>query len=123
MNRIIIEAVPQSAMRPPYDQEANGAGDWLFDAEGNLVIRSSGTDLSDPETFLFALHELCEAVLCFHEGVSQEEVDAFDRAVATHGEEPGDHPQAPYRTQHRRAMLVEHLMANFLGLTDYGTVS
>jgi hypothetical protein len=119
MNRIIIEAVAQSAMRPPYDQEE--AGDWLIDDSGNLIIRIVGADLAKPETFLFALHELVEAMMCLNEGISQQAVDAFDVAYTGEGE-PGDDPEAAYRTQHRRAMLVEHLMANFMGLSDYGTV-
>jgi aryl-alcohol dehydrogenase-like predicted oxidoreductase len=126
MNRIVLEAVPQSAMRPPYDQET-GSGDWFYDDAGDLVIRSIGTDLDDPETFLYALHELVEAMLCRADGVSQEAVDRFDAAHATTLDhdpdaEPGDHPAAPYRRQHRRAMLIEMLMAEFLGLTGYGTV-
>jgi len=123
MNRIIIEAVSQDAMRPPYDQ--GPAGDWLYDRDGTLVIRSTGTSFDDPETFLFALHELVEAYLCRCEGVEQRVVDAFDKRIdgqIGEDDEHGDHPEAPYRTQHRRAMLIEMLMAQFLGLDGYGTI-
>lgn len=130
MNRIVIEAVPKDAMREPYCKE-DQAGDWIFDTEGNLVIKVVGKDFAIPETFLFALHELVEAYLCQREGISQEAVDEFDREFASyegqvrwgHIEEPGDCKEAPYRTQHRRAMLAEHIMANFMGLLDYGTVT
>lgn len=126
MNRIVLEAVPAATMRPPYDQEV-AAGDWSVNPDGDLVIRSIGTDLDDPETFLFALHELVEAMLCRSRGITQDEVDRFDRAFASMqdcgpDDEPGDHPAAPYRSEHRFAMLVEHLMAREFGLTGYGTV-
>jgi hypothetical protein len=126
MNRIILEAVSQSAMRAPYDQEI-AAGDWFVNPDGDLVIRSIGIDFDDPETFLFALHEVVEAMLCRARGISQEAVDRFDAAYDTTLDhdpdvEPGDHPAAPYRREHREAMLIEHLMAHFLGLAGYGVV-
>ncbi len=120
MKRIILEAVPQSAMRPPYNQQAEG-GDWFVSPEGELTIRVISDAIDRPAAFLFALHELVEAMLCAKDGVSQQAVDAFDAAFTGTGE-AGDDPNAPYRTQHRRAMLVEHLMAHFLGITDYGKV-
>lgn len=111
-------------MRPPYDQ-GDAGGDWLYESDGTLVIRSIGASFDDPETFLFALHELVEAYLCRREGVSQEAADEFDARIDDQlgeDDEPGDHPGAPYRTQHRRAMLIEHLMASFLGLDSYGEI-
>jgi hypothetical protein len=126
MKRIILEAVPSAAMRPPYNRGPDG-GDWFYNAEGDLVIRVIGIDLGTPADFLFALHELVEATLCRREGVSQESVDRFDAAFENMEDrdfdsEPGDHPAAPYRTQHRRAMLIEHMMAQFMGLNSYGRV-
>jgi hypothetical protein len=129
MRRIVIEAVPQHDMRPPYDASEDG-GDWFFDDDGNLVVRVIGESLADPAAFLFALHEMVEAQLCAAHGISQAAVDAFDerfeaeRAAGKHGEdaEPGDHPWSPYRREHRQATLIEHLMAQFLGLDGYGEV-
>lgn len=118
--RIVIEAVPQNAMRPPYSASPE-AGDWFVNAEGDLVIRVIGETLDDPQPFLFALHELIEAKLCRVRGISQEAVDAFDAAFTGDGE-PGDMADAPYRKEHRQAMLIEMLMANFLGLDDYGEI-
>jgi hypothetical protein len=116
LSKIIIEYLPQDRMR--YDT----TGDWFFDAEGNLVIQVVGGDPFDQdEAFLVALHELVEVKLCHSAGITQGAVDAFDFTFEGEGE-PGDHPDAPYREQHRRAMLIEHLMANFLGKTDYGRV-
>ena len=115
-SRIIIEAV--SADQQRYDT----LGDWFWDAEGNLIIRVVGNDpMDEDEVFLLALHELVEAKLCFNAGIPQGAVDAFDMAYTGQGE-PGDEANAPYRMQHRRAALIEHLVANFLDLMDYGRV-
>lgn len=116
MTRIIIEAIPAEQQR--YDT----LGDWFWDAHGNLIIRVTGTDVIDQDdVFLIALHELIEVKLCHKRGVTQGAVDAFDMAFTEEGE-PGDHPDAPYRKEHRQAMILEHLMANFLGHTDYGSI-
>lgn len=131
MRHIHIEAVAQSDMREPYNQEAN-AGDWFVNRDGDLVIRVIGADFGDAGTFLFALHELIEAKLCQVRGIGQEVVDAFDRRAAAGPTdpdyphsldgEPGDLPGCPYRKEHREAMLIEHLMAKFLGIDDYGVM-
>jgi hypothetical protein len=121
MPRIIIEAVPQNQMRPPYDQDER-AGDWYTDANGDTIIRTTGTDLADDETFLYALHELVEMRLCQNVGITQEAVDAFDAAYVGDGE-PGDADDCPYRQQHRRACLIEFLVADMLGIVGYGTIA
>lgn len=126
MPRIIIEAVEYK------DQRYDTLGDWYFDrANGDLIIRVTGADpLDQDEAFLIALHELVEAKLCHKHGVTEGQVDEFDfafeadRAAGKHteDEEPGDHPDAPYRREHRCAMLIEHMTALFLGRYDYGKV-
>jgi hypothetical protein len=113
--RIIIECKSQDEMR--YDT----TGDWFFDENGNLVIQVVGTDPVDDDTFLVALHELVEVKLCHKAGVTQDAVDVFDFAFKGDGE-PGDDPAAPYRSQHRFAMLIEHLVARELGIVGYGKV-
>lgn len=118
MNRIDIRFIPEAEMRMP------GLGDWWWD-EGVLHVRAvdSGTL---HEAFLVALHEMAEAWLCLDKRIPQAEVDAFDSAFEAERHpddaEPGDDPRAPYRVQHRQAMMVEMLMALFLGLDAYGTV-
>jgi hypothetical protein len=115
-SKIIIECLTQGEMR--YDT----TGDWFFDKDGNLIIQVVGGDpLDHDEAFLVALHELIEVKLCHLAGVTQGAVDAFDFAFKGEGE-PGDDPKAPYRKQHRQAMMVEHLMALFMGKYDYGKV-
>ncbi len=118
MKRILIEAVPVEQMRAPYQNP--GDGDWFHDADGDLIVRVAAPALDD-HAFLFALHETIEALLCQKAGISQEAVDTFDAAFVGEGE-PGDDPAAPYRTQHRRACLVEFLVADMLGVASYGTM-
>lgn len=122
MTRIIIEAIPPDKMRlEAYRSE--GCGDWYWDQEGNLQIRvASTTDaVDDDEVFLIALHELVEAKLCLKHGITEGAVDAFDKAFEG-DTEPGDAPLAPYRNEHRAAMLIEHAMALMLGKWDYGSI-
>lgn len=127
LKRIILEAVPQHCMRPPYDQ-LPGCGDWrVVDDELHIAVAA---ETMDDEAFLIALHEMIEAKLCLKHGVDQAAVDRFDekfeveRNLRLHSDdaEPGDDPRAPYRKEHRAAMLVEHLTAQFLGLDSYGTI-
>ncbi|TAK81885.1 MAG: hypothetical protein EPO09_21785 [Aquabacterium sp.] len=126
IRRIIIEAVAQEDMRPPYNQDKEG-GDWIIDGD-TITVRSIGEDFENwqqPETFLYALHELIECMLCRKAGISQEQVDRFDVAheyMQDHlpDAQPGDHPASPYRLQHRRACLIEFLVADMLGIVGYG---
>ena len=112
---IDIRFIPKAEMR------VAGWGDWWF--ENRVLHVRSINDDSDCDPFLVALHELIEAALCDREGVSGKEVDDFDAAFGDQGDlEPGDDPAAPYRSQHRRACLIEFLMAQFMGITDYGVV-
>lgn len=121
MNRIVIEAVAPQEMRPQY-QDPDGCGDWYRDRNGDLVVRvSTSSDLDDPLTFLFAVHELVEAKLCLARGIAQEEIDAFDAAFIGDGE-PGDDTAAPYRREHRQACLVEFLLADMLNIDGYGVM-
>lgn len=116
--KIEIEFIPQSEQR--YDT----LGDWFWEGD-TLHIRSSDDD-GPTAAFLVAFHELAEAWLCRENGIDQAKVDAFDLAFVPPEDdpdaEPGDHPDAPYRYQHRQAMMLEHLMALFMGVPDYGSV-
>jgi hypothetical protein len=114
--RILIDALPQDQMR--YDT----LGDWFYDDQGNTVIQVVGADpFDDDQAFLIVLHELVECKLAHKRGITQGAVDAFDFAFTGEGE-PGDDPSAPYRREHRFAMLIEHLMARELGIEGYGKV-
>lgn len=115
MKAIDVQFIPEDEMRQ------SGLGDWWFEAD-TLHIRA----VEGEDAFLVALHELVEAVLCEAHGVSTKQVDDFDNLFDAEEhedhDEPGDDPRAPYRTEHRQAMLIEHLMANFLGRDNYGTI-
>jgi hypothetical protein len=117
---IVIKAIPKGEMRYPT------VGDWWFDGE-QLHIRVTD-DVPENEQFTVALHELVEVWLCKNRGITQEAVDDFDirgpgaEYCSENGIEPGDHPDAPYRREHRFAMLIEHLMAHELGLVGYGVI-
>lgn len=121
--RIIIETIDFDQRRYPTQ------GDWFYDADGNLIIQviseevlpNVKMDILAPENFLIALHELIEVMLCRANGITQEQVDEFDFAFKGDGE-PGDQPDAPYRAQHRKAMIAEHLVADWLGVSGYGRV-
>lgn len=112
---ILIETIPAASMR--YDT----LGDWFTDSRGVLHIQVSDA-VPEAERILVALHELVEVTLCQRRGISQQAVDTFDLAFDGDGE-PGDDPKAPYRHEHRQAMIAEHLVADWLGITGYGEVS
>lgn len=113
-----IESIPHDQQRYPT------VGDWYFTEEGNLELKVS--KLSDWRLeMLIAVHELIEVTLCKHNGVTQEQVDAFDIDFEKKREageledpdaEPGDDPKAPYRDQHCFATGIERLLAAKLGV-------
>lgn len=106
---------------PHHWQDYDTLGNWRIGTDDSAAIFVSDTG-NDDETFLIALHELIEMRLCAKAGVSQAAVDAFDAGYTGDGE-PGDHPWCPYREQHRKAMLVEFLVADMLGLVGYGKIA
>jgi len=144
MSRIILEMVPASKMRlEAYRNE--GFGDWFIDGKGDFHVQVAGPEerhcaddstllapniMDADDAFLIALHELIELKLCLKSGVTVGAVDAFDTAFEAerrdgqHSDEaePGDDARAPYRTQHRKACLIEFLMADFLGKPGYGSI-
>ena len=92
-------------------------GDWTFDEEGNLHIKVSKMGDWRAES-LVSIHEIVEAIICKHKGISQEEVDKFDIEFEknnTEGE-PGDDFNAPYYKAHQFANYVERQLATKLGL-------
>lgn len=118
--RIIIETIPRDKMR--YDT----LGDWFFRGDELVIQVADKPAPSDQyvghyEPFLIALHELVEVRLCQARGITQEAVDAFDLSFTGDGE-PGDDPAAPYRHEHRFAMIVEHMMAHEMGIVGYGSI-
>lgn len=100
-------------------QRYDTCGDWY--AEGN-VWRVRVSQLGDWRmAFLVALHEQIEQALCAARGISEDVVTAFDLGfeasrVDGNYDEPGDHPAAPYRKEHRFATHIERMVAKELGV-------
>lgn len=114
--RISGESVPMSEIR------CQQAGDWTY---GDDVINVKSAKLSDWRyELLVQVHELVEAVLCKHRGITDEEVTAFDelfereREMGLHMgmDENGDDRRAPYRREHAGATTVEIFLAKELGV-------
>lgn len=105
---IHLKVVPPSEMRP----EVDGV-DWYWDAAGDLQVRVA--PMSDWRCeVLLGIHEMVEAILCQHNGVSQADVDRFDQEYdKTHSTDcnAGDDPKAPYVREHCFATAVERMMA------------
>lgn len=100
--RIVIETIPHRQQRYPT------LGDWIWTGDDlTIQVSESGDWRSD---VLVALHEFVEVFLCKDAGVTQDIVDAFDKAHLDSAD-PGDEVDAPYRDQHCFAMAVERMMA------------
>jgi hypothetical protein len=110
--KITIETIPHEKQR------YNTVGDWQFNTEGDLNIRVSETpDSGMRGSWLIAIHELVEALLCKHKGITTEMVDKFDLAYDPLNEtEPGDHPFCPCVDQHCVATGIERLLTPLFGL-------
>jgi hypothetical protein len=109
IHKITIEFVDHCNQR--YDT----CGDWLIDPEGTLRIKVSKTE--DPRNALaVAYHELIEALLCTHKGISGQEVDDFDMDKGAEYDEPGRHPSAPYHKEHIFATAAERRFIETLGI-------
>ena len=105
--KIVIETIEHRDQRYPT------VGDW-FEQDGVLQVKVSS--LGDWRyEILVALHEVIEQSLCRQEGVTEAQVDEFDLAHLD-ADDPGSHPEAPYRTQHEFATAVEMLIAQRLGV-------
>jgi len=106
------------------DHRYETVGDWFKRPDGSVEIRSSMLSSWQLE-FLILVHELIEWGLCKHEGITQEEVDKFDKKnVKLQSEvELGDLTFAPYRKQHCLATAVERILAAELDVPwdDYET--
>jgi hypothetical protein len=104
-----------------HDQQRLGqAGDWRFDSNGNLLVEISYVENWRME-FLYGLHELLEAVLCRHAGITTEMVDKDDAELDAKGakndpESFSGYPGSCYQPQHNTALSIEWLMSQFLGV-------
>jgi hypothetical protein len=99
---------------PHKKQRYDTVGDWWFDKKGDLQIRVSRMKDRRYEQ-LVSLHEQVEALLCDEEGITEEEVTAFDIGFLGVGE-PGNQTNCPYALQHKIATQFERTLAIELGV-------
>lgn len=125
--KIVIETINHKDQRYPT------VGDWFYkkDKSGEKVLHIKVSWLPRWEMVaLIAVHELVEVLLCKSAGVSQAEVDRFDKEferardrgqLAHPDDEPGDNPGAPYKRQHCFATAVERMLCAEMGISwsDY----
>lgn len=123
MSLFSVEVIPHN------EQRYETPGDWIVYPSGDIAVFVS--DLGNWKYHaLMGIHELSEALICREMGITQEQVDAFDkdfevaRANGAHavGAEPGAQPDAPYRVAHFIAETIERVLAVALGVNwdDYG---
>lgn len=108
--RITIEVIPHAEQR----LKNQGPGDWFWEGD-DLVIRVS--KMGDWRfEYLYARHEMDEAILCRHAGITTEEVD--QHVAETNGEGDPDslsgYPGASYQQQHNDALAAEWQMSRLL---------
>lgn len=117
MRQIIISFIKHR------DQRLGQAGDWFFDSDGNLHIAIS--DLGDWRyNVLFARHEMDEALLCKHNGITTEMVDD-DQLHELPTDDPDSfsgYPGCCYQKQHNDALAAEWVLSRLLGVDweEYG---
>jgi len=111
IRNIRLYTIEQSAQR------YKTIGDW-FESRGETHIIASNLEDQNME-FLILIHELVEMTLCRAAGITQEEVDIFDKQHEDEQDvsELGDLTNAPYARQHCIATAVERLLAAELGVS------
>lgn len=102
---------------PKEDVRCAQVGDWSY---GDKTIEVKAAILGDWRyELLVQVHELVEAALCKHRGITDEQVTAFDAKFEAEREnglhspeaEDGDDPRAPYRKEHFTATNIERQLA------------
>ena len=107
---IEIKFIPQAEQR--YDT----CGDFFRDDDGVVHFRIS--QMGDPAYEMAVLiHELAEFIRCEQDGVTIEQVDAWDMGEGKDLDEPGNDPRAPYHAQHVFATAVERAFIEGMGIT------
>ena len=109
--KITLEVIPHE------QQRLGAAGDWWFEPNGDLQVRVS--DLGDWRyNFLVLRHEMDEAILCQHNGVTTAMVDE-DQANESPTDDPDSfsgYPGARYQNQHNDALAAEWVMSQLLNV-------
>lgn len=111
MKKIVLTTIPNDKQR------YKTVGDYF---ETKDAVEFKVSQLPDWRwEFLIQIHELIEWALVKHEGISIKEIDRYDEQFEKDRllgyyhieDEPGDHPDAPYRRQHFLATSIERMLA------------
>jgi hypothetical protein len=115
LKKIIIEFTDN-----PDDISNHGIGTYYYLPTGELLVRTYMKDeKSLNEAWLIAMHELVEQRLTEQRGIPEPVIDTFDRMLDEKGEDAdfgGDHPDSPYKKEHRFAENIERQLAHELGI-------
>ena len=87
-------------------------GDWYEHKIAGPIITVADLD-NDDQNFLILVHELIEWYLCKKTGVTEKEVDVYDKAHLE-DDDPGLNQDAPYHKQHMIAFGIEVMLAGLL---------
>lgn len=102
---MIVNRVPHRLQR--YDT----TGDWF---ELSNVIHFCISEMDIDKEMETLLHEIFEWHLCQKTGITAAMVDAWDFSHPTL-EDPGSHPDCPYREHHIKAMLLSKFVVKKMG--------
>jgi hypothetical protein len=94
----------------PNNQRLLECGDWIYDAEDDVIIVFVNRMEDWRSELAVMLHEIFEAVSCIAADVDQTDVDFFDKKFYLEHDddsEAGDSRDAPYHAQHVGASFVE----------------
>ena len=114
---VLIRVIPHA------EQRYNTVGDWLFHPSDPTTLLVNVSDTGDWKwNMCVALHELAEAIACTANGVTQEQVDEFDKnwKPGFGYEEPGEDPRSPYFQEHALALTEEQTLFFHMS-SDYVT--
>ena len=87
-------------------------GDWYEHKLAGPIITVADLG-NDDQNFLILVHELIEWYLCGKVGVTEKDVDVYDKAHLE-DDDPGLNQDAPYHKQHMTAFGIEVLLAGLL---------
>lgn len=108
--RIIVDFISQERQR------YSTCGDFFRDGRG--VLRFHISRMGNPAfEQAVLLHEMVEFFKCERDGVTIEQIDAWDMGEGETLDEPGNDPRAPYHAQHVFATSIERQFIEAMGFT------
>lgn len=115
MNDIIVKTVPNEEIKL---RKGFTGADWWWEGE-TLQVRVAAELTDWRERAALIVHEVAEAIMCKHNGVTVAQVDEFDSKFKGDNEidiNVGDEPDAPYRLEHTYATAIERVLTGVLGV-------